>query len=266
MARQEGVIKIVGRFGDFSFYRMLGEYYIRRKGGGSRETIRTRESCEPTRQNNREFSGASAMGKSMRRACHGLLMDFGDSYLTGRLGGQLKRVCQLGEGAKGRRTISLCRHGHVLTGFEMNRDVPLNAVFDMRIGLDIRRESYRVMLGMRGFDAGVHVRPPARASHFRLLCLALCVPDYVWNDDIGSYAPLFADVDGLGASAYSEFYPVEGYVPDICLTMDFGKALSIVDRTAVVVCLGIEFCRCVNGVYGMVEKVKSMRVVEVCRQ
>lgn len=69
MARQKGIIPLIGTIGDLNFYFSKGKGYARQAGGGfNGEVIKTKDSMLRVRENATEFGAASTALKAFRRS------------------------------------------------------------------------------------------------------------------------------------------------------------------------------------------------------
>lgn len=85
MARQGGLLKVVGKLDDLSFYKSADGYLVRSKGGVSADRINSDPTFQRTRENNAEFGMSAAAGKLLRIALRNLMMTASDNRVTSRL-------------------------------------------------------------------------------------------------------------------------------------------------------------------------------------
>ena len=85
MAVLKGLIKIEGTLDDLTFYKGKNGYFIRTKGGISKERIQSDPAFIRTRENANEFGLAATAGKILRRALSVLFCNSKDNSLPSRL-------------------------------------------------------------------------------------------------------------------------------------------------------------------------------------
>lgn len=132
MARQKGHIKYVGTLGEVRHFKIKGTegYFAGLKGGPSADQIATDPAFRRTRENMNEFGGSAIAARSFRTSISNLIRNNGDSQVTGRLTGVMKKInIEDGSEARGRRAILVTVAPQYLEGFEFNRFSSLNGVF-----------------------------------------------------------------------------------------------------------------------------------------
>ncbi|MBK8518447.1 MAG: hypothetical protein IPL55_19830 [Saprospiraceae bacterium] len=85
MARQGGLLKVVGKLDDLSFYKSADGFLVRTKGGVSADRINSDPTFQRTRENNAEFGMSAAAGKLLRTSVRNLMMTASDNRVTARL-------------------------------------------------------------------------------------------------------------------------------------------------------------------------------------
>jgi len=69
MAKQKGILPIVGTLGDLNFYYLYGKPVVRRAGGGfNKKDIKNKPSMRRVRENGSEFGHCSRVNKAFRMA------------------------------------------------------------------------------------------------------------------------------------------------------------------------------------------------------
>ena len=84
MARQGGLLKVVGKLDDLSFYKSSDGYLVRTKGGVSGSRIANDPAFARTRENGSEFGMSASAGKLLRTALRNLMMNASDKLVTSR--------------------------------------------------------------------------------------------------------------------------------------------------------------------------------------
>lgn len=133
MARQKGLMKYVGTIGDVRHFKIKGQkgFFAGMVGGPTAEQIETAPEFERTRENINEFGGCARAGKSVRTALSALMSKIADSKFTGRLTSVMKKInLEDGTEARGYRKVEISTQRNYLLGFEFNKGISLNTVFN----------------------------------------------------------------------------------------------------------------------------------------
>lgn len=108
MAVLKGVLKITGKLGGLSFYKMNGKIIVWTPGGFDGEKIRKDEQYVNVRNNASEFGRCSKFGAKLRRALHPFVKDLNDPVLHGRMAKMLHDLVKMDiVSRKGERTVQL---------------------------------------------------------------------------------------------------------------------------------------------------------------
>jgi len=133
MAKQRGIIKLAGTFGDITFYKSQDGYMAREKGGVDGERISSDPSFQRTRENNAEFGNAAAAGKTLRNAVRNLMMNTADNRVSSRLTQIMSQIKNHDtDSVRGERSVAqgiLTTPGlELLKGFDFNNKATLGSV------------------------------------------------------------------------------------------------------------------------------------------
>lgn len=223
MAELKGILKISGKLGGLSFYKMNGKIIVRNPGGFDGEKIRKDEKYANVRMNASEFGRCSKFGGKLRRALHPFVKDFNDPVLHGRMAKMLYDLMKLDTiSRKGERTV---QHGllhaesaKILSAFAWNTT-------------DGKRCRYDYDKRKLFFD-----RIPARSTKAEVT-LRFINPeegqDSLEFQDIVFEVPL--PCAEFFISEDSEFNPAyEGYLKFALIRFFDGKGMRMVGKTAVV--------------------------------
>lgn len=250
MAKQQSLVVFKGKLNGLSFYMRNHRYFVRMPGGPSKEKIRNSPSCARIRESNREFAGATQVAKALRASLPMQLLAVRDTYFAVRLNGVFKRMCDLGEGIRGQRSISTAQHGKLLQGFAFSQGVAFDSVFRVTVLYTCTPERTEVFAHVPEFQPSVAVFAPKGATHFRLLFCAVSLSDYVSPD--GLYVPVLPALNGLSAVAESALLPLEGTIAPFVLPASFASVTALPAQVALVLSMGIVFYQRVDGVdYGL---------------
>jgi len=133
MPRYSSLFKVEGSLGEVNFYKSEDGYYMRTKGGVSKNRINNDPAFARTRENNREFGNSAESGKLLRRAIIDLMADAKDSKVSSRLTQKMALVKNQDlVSTRGQRKVSegiATPEGRaLLKGFDFNRHAVLTAV------------------------------------------------------------------------------------------------------------------------------------------
>jgi len=133
MAKASGVLKIEGTVDDLNFYKQEGSFFVRKKGGVSKERIMNDPSFVRTRENGVEFGHSANSGKLLRGAVGSFVFKAKGSKLSSRLMRKMSEVKNLDTtSARGSRTvatgIATAEGKLALKGFDFNNKSELNGV------------------------------------------------------------------------------------------------------------------------------------------
>ncbi|MBK9736313.1 MAG: hypothetical protein IPO92_15665 [Saprospiraceae bacterium] len=133
MARQGGLLKVVGKLEDLSFYKSKDGYLVRTKGGVSGDRIANDATFQRTRENGAEFGMSAGAGKLLRTAFRNLMMTASDGLVTSRLTKLMTDVKNLdAANARGERHVhegfDLPEGKAVLKGFNFNVKAVLSGI------------------------------------------------------------------------------------------------------------------------------------------
>jgi hypothetical protein len=142
MPKQIGFLKIKGTYDDVSFYRKGDAYFMRQKGGVSKERIANDPSFKRTRENNDEFGTLAKGSKLFRTAAAVLVRKAYDNTLNNRLMRLMAGVKNADlVSARGQRNLAeglLTTAGKsYFMGFDLNGNSSLRSVLTAPYSLDI---------------------------------------------------------------------------------------------------------------------------------
>jgi len=261
MARQQGVIAFTGKLNGLSYYKRNNQYWVRMPGGPSREQIRHSPSCVRIQESNDEFTGATQVAKTFRTSLPTAILNMKDTYFSVRLNGVFKRMCDLGEGIRGQRSISTAQHGKLLRGFAFTKGVPFDSVFQAKVSFSVNPERTEVYASASSLRPMQTIRFPKAATHFRLLFSVVSLCDYISTDKV--YAPVLPAFNGLSAMTESAILPLDSTLSPFVLRAGFAQVTHLPVDVALVLCMGIVFYQRVDGVDYVLADGSCAGVVEV---
>ncbi|MBT1709451.1 hypothetical protein KK062_14505 [Fulvivirgaceae bacterium PWU5] len=176
----EGPFAFTGKLDMLSAYRMRGfdKIIVRRKGGPSREKIKSDPSFKNTRHTMSEFGGCSRLGSYVRLAMHHIkqLSD----YNFGSDINSIMRQVQLrdGTGEWGRRKITLSAHARILEGFLTTKKAPsFDSIVRTPVYYTMDRANRSVRVEIPELLRDINYFPQNNHAMFRLTITLGIVPD-----------------------------------------------------------------------------------------
>ncbi|OBX24069.1 MULTISPECIES: hypothetical protein [Bizionia] len=248
MARNKSFIKLDGTLDGLTFYRQNGESLVKTKSQVSKNRIMRDPAYKRTRENMMEFGGAARAGKAFRDGFANMVKLMGDSYLSARVSGLMKRINSTGAGKRGERDIDVVAMRDMFRGFEFNKQLPFKSVFYAPYTLpeiDPARDlaKWKVL----DFNTDAFITAPEGATHFKLVLAAGYVSNYSYEAATNTYEPVDETVNGLGGTDTSAAIPIGGMVGgDTTLTVDLTALGAIPVTSALFVSIGIVFYQEIN--------------------
>ncbi len=221
MARVKNFDQLTGTIGNLSFYTRKGssEVFARRKGGASKEKIKTDPAFANLRKANKEFGGCSKMSKQIRLAFYGLehVADYNLAPALSKLANELLKTDTVHP--KGDREIVLSKYRYVLTGFDFSRTTRFNSLLRVPIGFNIEREKQTAIVQIPAFTCSFGLNSKAIYSYFRLTAALGIVTDMHLNPANKTYEPVH-DKLGQGYQTRSTaWFSTQGSVSEQELTL-----------------------------------------------
>lgn len=242
MARFKGTLPIVGSLKGLSLYTMRGrdEVIVRTKGGPSKHTVKTSESCHAMRLNGREWGGCTKAASGIRLALGGLTR-LADYNLNGDLNALCKKMQVLGgEGPKGTRPVLISRYGSLLTGFSLNRKSPFDSVVRVPLRWEIDRATASARIELPAFEPASHLLSPFRLPLMRWVAVLGAVTDVAV--DVELYRPVNELVRGQGAEVCTEWQPVKSNQPARTISIEVSAlAPHLTASDSLMLSIGVEF-------------------------
>jgi hypothetical protein len=230
MAKQNGLVKLLGTVGDMTYYKSKDGYLAKEKTVISAERIASDPNFERTRENNAEFSNACISGKTLRHSLNGVLKNTRDGRMVSRLSKTMMQVIKSDTvSPRGQRTVATGDLS-LLKGFEFNAGAVLGSTFYSPYTISIDRAAGNVSISIPSFSPMSAVIVPQGATHFQLIAGVAAV-DFVaqsFESAATQSATLAWDANATAPTTLS-------------LNVPKGSALPVF------VALGIQFYQVVNG-------------------
>lgn len=169
MAKIRSLIKLEGTMDDLTFYKGTDGFFVRTKGGVSKNRIMNDPAFARTRENGAEFKSITGSGKLLRSALGPMLFKAKDSKLTSRLVkvmGQIKNLDSVN--VRGARNVAAGLDNSLsvtfLEGFDFNARATKGSILSVS-------ETVDVSTGAISFDSFIpqqQLRYAEGATHFSL--------------------------------------------------------------------------------------------------
>lgn len=265
MAKNKSFIKLEGTLDGLTFYQKDGESFVKTKGGVSRDRILNDQNYKRTRENMQEFSGCAKAGKAVREAFATVVKLMGDSYISSRLTGVMKKINKNGTGLRGEREIDIVSNKEQLIGFEFNPKDPFTSKFyapyDAPV-LNANRDMVTVTIP--DFDAESFVNAPEGATHFKIVLASGLVSNYGYESALETYEPTDEEENGKGGTEYSAAIAIKGSVGAVTtLSVDLAIGAAVPATVSNMVALGIVFYQEINSDLYELASGNGMQVVMV---
>jgi hypothetical protein len=231
MAFQRSSVKLEGKVGDLSFYKVDDEYYAKHQTGHSKERIANEPGFARTRENASEFGSASLFAKkiklNLKLALGNAMALFNDSTHTNRLVKRMVSILKADSlNERGKRTF-LASNLNLFTGFSMNSGMPLKDAFFLPIAPEWLVEEDLLRLQVPSFNPITAMDFPKEASMF---CFHLCVIEV-------------AEGEMNSGGIQTTLYPIDTHFLGQALDLELNGAES----EALVVGFGVSFYSAVAG-------------------
>lgn len=170
MAKQKGILPLVGTLGGVNFYYLNGKPVARKSGGGfNGKAIKTKASMQRVRENGREFGHCSGVNKVFRQALRPFYIGYTFTHFHSRLMGlftTLKDLDLIHE--RGNRVVAMglntAEGAFVLKQFHYTPDCDVRQVLPFNFAV----AANTFALSISEFD-GKRVKFIAGATHIKLM-------------------------------------------------------------------------------------------------
>jgi len=230
MAKQKGIIPLVGTIGGITFYKSKDGYLARERGGIPADRIANDPAFQRTRENGEEFGRAGAGGKLLRMAFRALIQNSADSRMVSRLTTEFMKVIQADATSdRGLRNV-IDGETELLKGFEFNIAGKLSTTLFVQYATSINRVTGELKVTVPAFVPINMIAAPAGATHFKLSAAGASI-----NFELGAF-----DAD----SAATGILPIGAAAT---AAIDLTSNVPAASTHPLFLVLGIEFYQEVNG-------------------
>jgi hypothetical protein len=230
MAKQNGLVKLLGTVGDMTYYKSKDGYMAKEKTVISAERIASDPKFNRTRENNAEFGNACTSGKTLRHSLNTVLKNARDGRMVSRLSKTMMQVIKSDAvSARGQRTVAT-GDLQLLKGFEFNGGAVFSSTFYAPYTVNIDRVAGNISISIPPFSPMSAVIVPQGATHFELIAGAAAI-DFAaqtFESAATQTAPIAWDANTTAQTTLSLSIPKASTLP-------------------LFVALGIQFYQVVNG-------------------
>ena len=156
---------------------------LRRKGGASRERIKTEPNFENTRRINAEFGGRATCSKWIRRMLRPVNF-IADYNITGPLNALLKPIQELDTISNyGERSVMLSTNPHLLEGFNLNKRSPFDTIVHNPMRYTLSKRKGHASITIAAMLPGHNFVAPGNFAMYQFICLLGIIPDLFFTPD-----------------------------------------------------------------------------------
>lgn len=263
MSKQTGLIRLDGKIGGISFYKLGGEDLARIANGPSRERILKDANFQRTRENNVEFGGSANLAKALRLAFANILPTMADGRLTSRLVKLFKEINLGSSGVRGQRSFLISTNRPILVNFEFNNGTALGSVMNAPYTFSHTVDRTAGTIDLAAFIPLNYLNAPAGATHFKLITAIGVLSDYAFDPATGHYEPLSPEFNLSNAQASSAVLPLNTATAALSLTATLAGSPTLTGDHNVIQTLGVEFYQRVDGVDYLFAQGNAMKVINI---
>jgi len=243
-----------------SIYSMKGsdKIILRRKGGASRERVKTDPNFINTRRINAEFGGRATCSKWVRRMLR--LVHFTADYnITGPLNALLKPIQALDTVSDyGERSVALSANPHLLEGFNLNKRTPFDTIVHNPVRYTLSKENVQAGVTIPAMLPGHNFVAPENLTTYQFIALLGIVPDLFYTPD--GYRPKDDYDNEAPEDAFTEWFPVQAGSPAITLNLQLPKKPAT-DAYSVMLTIAVAFGTLRNGEITPIQYVGGAKIL-----
>ena len=265
MVKNNSYLKFEGTLGGLTYYEKDGQSIVKVKSSVSKSRIERDPNYKRTRENMKEFGGAARASKALRDSLITVIKTMGDTYLSSRLTGIMRKMLNTGTGIRGQREISILANKELLEGFELNKKDALGTQFYAPYSAPSFNANRDIVTWeVPDFNTDSFITAPEGATHFRLVLAAGLVSNYEYVSALNSYEPIDESENAIGKTSESAAIPLVGDVgSDTTLTVDMEIGAPVVATTATLTAIGIIFFQDINGQLYQLASGNAMKIATV---
>ena len=244
MARVKGILQVTGGLKGVSMYTMRGndEVIMRTKGGPSKNTIKTRDSCKGLRDSGTEWGGCTKAASALRRGLEPL-MRLADYNVMGGMNAVCKKIqCLDTEHEKGKRNVYVSTNRTYLSDFNFNKTNLFDRVVRLKPEWHIDRSMTKATVTLPEFNPAEQLFAPNKLPFLRFVIVLGVATDVTYDESSKSYKPVNDLLLGYYKEAHTDWTPVKRALPEQTLEVQMEKiAPHLTNSDTLVLGIGVEF-------------------------
>lgn len=246
MAKLAGSILFTGTLGDLSAYTMKGVDHIvvRRKGGASKQKVKSSPAFANTRRLNEEFSGR-AKAASLIMSALLPVKPMADFNIAGALNALIFHVQKADTISEwGKRSIELSQMPQLLAGFSLNKKNTLDGMLRCSYPLHVVKEELKATVSLPDLVPGINLVTPPGKQYLSFVLSIGVVPDLAFTDSSLRYQPIIPERQDMASAQCPAHYATPWLLatsPIPAHTLETKIDLPAPENMTLVVSLGIRF-------------------------
>ncbi|MRG43909.1 hypothetical protein GFS24_02225 [Chitinophaga sp. SYP-B3965] len=238
MAFLSNAFEFTGPVDNLSFYRMHGtdKIVVRKKGGASKEKIKTAPEFARTRENNAEFSGCANTVRSIRHALFPLnkLANYNFTPTLTTLAKNIQLLDKVNE--RGKRAVNFSQYRYLLEGFQLNKDVIFDSVVKYPLKGMIERETGSATIEIPHLHPQLNLEIPWKAPLYRFVIGFGLFTDSSFNGTGYTDKTILPRAN----TVYTDWLPVQQAFESQTFTLQLNSLHGIDDTKSMILSIGIE--------------------------
>jgi hypothetical protein len=171
MAKQDGLIPLIGTIDNLSFSKSPFGYLARKKTGPTRKAVLKDANFERTRENAADFKTAVHAGTLIRSTIRPILRVSTNVWLNGRMNALLLQAVRSDKtNGRGKRAI-LPSELSILKGFEINANNPISKRKGILCKTKKNARKGIIQITIPSFIPTSALTPPEAATHFKIMTI-----------------------------------------------------------------------------------------------
>ena len=265
MGELKGPIQFVGSVGNIRVYynKTLKRYIVSTKGGSKKELIMKSPNYARQRENMTEFGACAVWASLLRQSLTDILHLTWGYYFSGFM--KLAKTIQKHDDLhyRGKRSIESSKDALLLTTLNFNKMHPFEQVLSQRFDTSFSPDRKTVTVSMPGFSPYSRISWPVRFKFYRFILVIAQLSDFVFNVKNKCFEPEVAGLEGLSATAVTEWKANGMEAEDIVISASFALPARSGMGSTVIVGLGIEVSPGLGEVFGGdLQGVGSFKIVD----
>jgi hypothetical protein len=169
MAKQIGIVKLIGTLGDITFTKTKDGYIAKTKSVTDSSKIFSDVKFQRTRENMSEFGRAGKSGKVLRDSFRSLLKNAKDNRVTSRLTSEMITVFKSDTASIRGDRNAMSGNTELLQGFDFNNNAKLSTTFHAPYASTIDRVAGTLKVIIPGFVPQDMIVAPSGATHYKIV-------------------------------------------------------------------------------------------------